>query len=199
MGSIRSYDWEKGLNVVAVTIILIPLFLCIVLNIFSIFQTGGKIPKQRTNLGQLQKALLIYSADSDGRLPFADSWMDGIWPYQKDFAFYVNPNEPGTHVPGSFADRANGRYGFAFVRSLQNQDLSKIEEEQVVLFPSKTLDWNSNGRFENFSFNRPNKVYAALAVGFVRSLDAKSTRFPGPDGRVPNGASTASPQELPLP
>ncbi|MBX3120215.1 MAG: hypothetical protein KF784_14210 [Fimbriimonadaceae bacterium] len=139
----------------------------------------------------------MYTVDADGKYPIADTWMDGVWPYEKDFEFYVNPNEPGTHVPKSYADRANGRYGFAFVRSLEMRDRSTLPGEQVTLFPSKNLAWNANGQFSNFSFVRLNRIYVGNVYGYTTGLDVRSATFPGPDGMRPKSSDASPPSETP--
>ncbi len=86
---------------------------------------------------QVGKALLLYQADYDARLPVASTWMDDIDRYTSKTILMGNPQSiPGTRADAPWVGMnrlASGEPHYAF------------EESAVLAFSSAQPRWNSNG------------------------------------------------------
>ncbi|MHC4075980.1 MAG: hypothetical protein ACYSRR_07645 [Planctomycetota bacterium] len=93
------------------------------------------------NLELLNKALVAYANDNNGRLPRSDQWCDDLLRYDRklDKSNFKHP------YPEEFSF-ANDCH-FAFNRNLSNMRLADIPEDVVLIFEADG-NWNLNGTGE---------------------------------------------------
>ena len=100
--------------------------------------TGGNPFLQKEceiNLSQLGLCALIYSQRHDGKLPDADKWVDQLWPYLKEQAFFKCPSAPDLE------------YGYAMNAVLSGVKVEELESaaEMVLFFDSHLGTRNAAG------------------------------------------------------
>ncbi len=110
-------------------------------------------------LKQLSTALQMYCQDHDERLPPADAWADGLFPYTRRADLLVCPSRPGLAS------------GYAFRSQFDRHPLSRIPapEETPLLFESVLGVPNASGGLETYTTPHRGKGNVVFADGHVKS------------------------------
>jgi hypothetical protein len=127
-----------------------------------------------SHLKQQGLALLMYSQDSDERLPPADPWMDLLTPYMRD--------EAPLRCPVVTRGNPTG-FGYAFNAQLSRKPFEKIDSPQLtpMVFESTILTRNAFDAGKTFAATPPRHGGGSQAGAFVVMVDGSvqlRTTFP---------------------
>jgi len=86
-----------------------------------------------SNLRKLSRAFFKYESDH-GRLPYADSWVDDIYPYVKDWKVFR-----------CHTDRTEGRSSYAMNENLSGVSDVGSEEKTILLYETNKAGSNPHG------------------------------------------------------
>ena len=124
------------------------------------------------NLKQLALGMLMYVQDYDDKMPLAETWADGLFPYIKNLAVYRCPSVE--HPPAW----AGADYAFNSTLAGRHMDeFASYGEEAPALFESSTGlakdgSWNVSDPLTSFIPRHEGKGHIAYADGHVKAVES---------------------------
>ena len=148
------------------------IFLCCLLPIGLVAGLGlfafGKVKDTAAcglAMGRIQRAMILYSKDHEGKLPKAATWMDDIRPYYRKAQARTKDTDKvfGSMPDGEpFACTTDGvKTGIAFNKDLSGKKVSDIKDpmETVLVFETTNLQANLSETFKEPDFSLSPKVF----------------------------------------
>lgn len=126
-----------------------------------------------TNLKDIHTALMLYQ-DSEGNLPYAETWMDATWRRLQTGDMAESEAKKRLKSPSVFQENPQG-FGYAFNDLASGKYSDDIQDPQktALVFDSSDITWNAHGNPAQLSPNpeRPEGNYALTVDGSVVKLD----------------------------
>jgi hypothetical protein len=126
-----------------------------------------------TNLKNIHTAVMLYQ-ESEGQLPFANSWMDGTWRRLQTGDMEEEEAKKQLKSPSVAADNPLA-FGYAFNEILSGKYSDDVPEpdKTPMVFDSSDLTWNAFGNPAQLAPSppRPEGNYAVTITGNVVKLD----------------------------
>lgn len=126
-----------------------------------------------TNLKNIHTAVMLYQ-DSEGQLPYANAWMDGVWKRLQTGDMEEAEAKKQLKSPSVAFDNPLA-FGYAFNESLSGKYSADIPEpdKTPLVFDSSDLTWNAFGNPAQLAPSpaRPEGNYAVTISGNVVKLD----------------------------
>jgi hypothetical protein len=125
-----------------------------------------------TNLKDIHTALMLYQ-ESEGQLPYAESWMDATWPRLQTGDMPESEAKRKLKSPSLFKENPQA-YGYAFNENLSGKHTADVPEpdQTPLVFDSSDLTWNAYGNMVQLAPNpaRPEGNLSVTASGNVLKL-----------------------------
>jgi len=148
------------------------IFLCCLLPIGLVAGVGlfafGKVKDTAgcgLAMGHIQRAMILYSKDHEGKLPKAATWMDDVRPYyHKAQARNKDTDKVFGSMPDGepFACTSDGvKTGIAFNKDLSGKKVSDIKEpmDTVLVFETTNVQANLSETYKEPDFSMSPKVF----------------------------------------
>lgn len=127
-----------------------------------------------TNLKDIHTALMLYQ-ESEGQLPFADSWMDATWPRLQTGDMDEVQAKRKMKSPSLWEENPQA-YGYAYNEAASGVYSDDIPEPDLtpLVFDSRDLTWNAFGNPAQLAPDpkRPEGNFAVTVSGNVVKLDS---------------------------
>ena len=155
---------------------LVPLYAILVVGLFAFFAFADPYgmlfgrpvyrpsPAAISNAKQQALALIMYSEDSDNRLPPRDLWMSATRGYTKNDLVFRDPY---------LKDLGPQHLGFAVARDADRKAIADVRqpEELLLVFQSWNLSENASGDASSARAGISDKCAAAFADGHAVKLE----------------------------
>lgn len=126
-----------------------------------------------TNLKDIHTALMLYQ-ESEGQLPFAESWMDATWPRLQTGDMVEEEAKKKLKSPSVLQQNPQG-FGYAFNDLVSGKYSADIKEpaKTPLVFDSSDITWNAHGNPAQLAPNppRPEGNFAVTIEGNVVKLE----------------------------
>ncbi|MBS1716330.1 MAG: hypothetical protein JSS72_01205 [Armatimonadetes bacterium] len=109
---------------------------CSLLEIYDIWEQS-QVYVCRNHLMKLAHAVLLYTADNDGRLPLKESWQTQI-----SANYLQGIKNPQELFHCNYSDK---EFSYAFNASVSGAKLSELDENRIILFESDLGTENAYG------------------------------------------------------
>lgn len=127
-----------------------------------------------TNLKDIHMALMLYQ-ESEGQLPFADSWMEATWRRLQTGDMAESEAKRKLKSPSLYEENPQA-FGYAFNEEASGKYADEIPEpdQTPLVFDSRDLMWNAFGNPAQLAPEpaRPEGNYAVTVTGNVVKLDS---------------------------
>lgn len=125
------------------------------------------------NLKNIHTAIMLYQ-ESEGQLPFANSWMDGTWRRLQTGDMVEEEAKKQLKSPSVYMDNPLG-FGYAFNEILSGKYVDEVEDPDAtpLVFDSSDISWNAFGNPAQLAPTppRPEGNFAVTVSGSVVKLE----------------------------
>lgn len=167
-----------GIAIPAVMIVIMPILMAILMPALSRTKQVAQRLVCGTNLNGLGTALIVYSQDTDGKLPAADNWCD-ILVNEADVSFksLICPSD----------DAVEGQSSYALNRNAAEKHFRNLPYDMVLLFETSAgqmagRNWNLVGGPESITTEHHNGegcnvLFADGSVSFIPADQLHALRW----------------------
>jgi prepilin-type processing-associated H-X9-DG protein len=145
-----------------IVVLIVGILLAIFLPVFNSARKAGQRTSCMSNMKQISLGMLMYMQDYDERMPPANAWGTGVYPYIKNNLVFACPTRRG--IP----------FGYAFNVKLDRRKLSTVKNPALtpMLFESSLGYQNAADPLTSFMTPHANRSNLAYVDGHVKSVSA---------------------------